>query len=197
MSNIFNKLRASTFFVCAALTLVSCGGSSGGKSPPAKSSNPTPSLETILASPLGTTQSDCNDLSLSIYQATPGERITLTGIPTSFNEANIRVISEENTKATSALFIWPNETSDAFYFAAPFHPEGNIDGGDVLLELGDGIQYCKAISFSINPLPDADAHYADTIHKKIEALVDATLNAMGIDPEHLINADINTLDPLH
>lgn len=192
--NIHRPIQCFVIF-CISVFLAACGGSgSSSSSPPSKSAE---TLASVLAQPLGKTETICPDLLFTPSTAVPGTEITLTGLPNEFGDSGLRVIASNDNSAVAPAFFFANDTdnTNTYRFVAPLHPDGNLEGGEVLLEVGDGEQYCPAVEFTVLPLPDADADYAEQIQQKMAQWVDESLRLMGEDPEQLLDADLENLNP--
>lgn len=175
------------------ITLLSaCGGGSSSEEP-ASSNVDEVTLSDVLSKPLGAL-STCSTLSLSAQSGVTGDLITLSGIPSDMGEPGFRVIDQSNSEPViSALFLNEKNEAGEYTFNVPIHPNFNAEGGEVLLELGDGTKSCDALAFTILPLPAAPADYAKTVQSDLEQVVDNTLVSFGYDPQVLLNADPETL----
>lgn len=204
-----------------AATLLACGGSSSKDSAAKTPSVPTqpgpvkpaPSeptkpdedepeplpepkdLADMMSRSLGVKQLACDSLSLSHATAVPGEELVLKGVPAEFAEPNIRVIAKNKPQSAIPLFLFATNFPDEFKLAAPFHPEGKVEGGEVLLELGDGTHYCEPLELTLEELPEADATYTEEVLDELEEWVNKYLAMMGYDAEELHQKYPLSLDP--
>ena len=172
------------------LPLAGCGGGGGGSA----GANSGKTLEEVLSRPLGE-ETDCSAVVYSTLTGVPGDQVTLTGLPAEMGEISIRVIAENNEGETriDPLFVKAGSASGTADFVVPVHPFGDPEGGEVMLEPGDGDWHCPQQSFMIEPLPDAPRDYPLTLAEDIEAWVDTVLEQMGYDPQTLLDADPDTL----
>ena len=184
-------ISADTRFTCGLITMASllvsaCGGGGGV-------SVDDGSAGDVLAAPLGV-EAACPALSVSTAQAVPGARIDMSGLPDTMGEASIRVLGEDDAGASvvSGLLLTSQGDGSAS-FVVPLHPAGTADGGDVALELGDGLMHCPPQPFTILPLPQAPADYAETVQATLADWVRAQIRALGLDPDTLAAADADDL----
>lgn len=204
-----------------AATLLACGGSSSkepaaktpsaptqpgptkpGEDEPTKPGEDEPeplpepkNLADMMSRPLGTKQLTCGNLHLSHASAVPGSPLTLKGVPAELGEPNMRVIAKDNPQSVIPQFLIATEYPDEFKLAAPFHPEGRVEGGEVFLELGDGTHYCEPLELTLEELPEADASYTEEVLAELEEWVNKYLEMMGYDAEQLHQQDPLDLDP--
>ncbi|EKF74600.1 hypothetical protein A11A3_08235 [Alcanivorax hongdengensis A-11-3] len=179
-----------------ALLLTACGGGGGGggdggnDSPPAADANP---LKAAVANPLGH-RTDCPGLTLSATHGSPGTVITVTGLPADFGEASIRVIADGDAgQIIDPLFLNAGDEGDPIRFTTPLAPTRDPEGGNVMMELGDGDQHCPAFAFTIDALPQAPDDYTRTVRQRLETWVDKSLAVLGYNPQTLLDADPDTL----
>src|SRR5690554_2292730 len=142
-------------------------------------------LADMMSRPLGTKQLACGNLHLSHASAVPGSPLTLKGVPAELGEPNMRVIAKDNPQSVIPQFLIATEYPDEFKLAAPFHPEGRVEGGEVFLELGDGTHYCEPLELTLEELPEADASYTEEVLAELEEWVNKYLEMMGYDAEQL------------
>ena len=167
------------------------GGTDGGTDdagqgqPPRIESPLTPAL----AEPLGTAIA-CPNLRLTPSAAPPGTTVTVTGIPADLGEPGFRVIADTpQGQRVDPLFVHENPADEAIQFTVPVHPTRDPDGGEVVLELGDGTNHCPQQPFRIESMPEAPADYAETMRLELEAWVDKTLEVLGYNPVQLAQAE--------
>ncbi len=167
----------------ASLLFTACGGGGGGVTV-----DQAPTGD-VLAAPLGV-ETACPALSLSSAQAVPGTRIEMSGLPQTMGEASIRVLGEDagGESVVSGLLLTSQEEGTA-RFVVPLHPAGTADGGEVALELGDGLIHCPPQAFTVLPLPEAPADYAETVQATLVDWVRAQVEALGLDPDALAAAE--------
>lgn len=190
--------RISTWVACATL-LMACGGNEGRVSvvePPEAGAVVVRSalFQQALATPLGT-EIACS-LSLSSASAVPGTAVTISGVPAGLTNALIRVISDNgDQQQVDPLFLNADAAAGTARFTTPLHPSRDPQGGNVLLELGNGQQHCPALAFAIDPLPAAPADYAQTVQQAFENYVDTAIRVSGLDPAALLQADAADVVP--
>jgi hypothetical protein len=156
----------------------------GGGGPPSESP-----LADALAEPLGAAI-PCPNLSLTPSAAPPGTTVTVNDMPADLDEPGFRVIADTpQGQRVDPLFVHANPPDGAVRFTVPVHPTRDPDGGEVMLELGDGTGHCPPQPFRIEPMPEAPADYAETVRLELEAWVDQTLEVLGYDPAQLAQAE--------
>lgn len=152
-----------------------------------------PELAAFLSRPLGQPV-DCN-LSLSEAAAMPGEVVAVTGLPGALGEPSIRVLAEQGSDTLAAPLFVHDLTATGFSFTVPMHPTGDLEGGTVRLEVGDGAARCPDLAFTINPLPDADPGLIATVQENVVEYVEATLTTIGYDPDALMAMALDDVEP--
>src|SRR5699024_7380937 len=99
-------------------------------------------------------------------------------------------------KVFAPLFAIAGTPEGVVKFSAPLHPVNIDEGGDVVLELGDGDHRCPRLDFTVEPLPKGvPADYAVTLQQSLERWVDKTLARLGYNSATLLQADPGTLPP--
>lgn len=129
------------------------------------------------------------ELSLSANVANFGDLLTLTGLPDGFGQPAIRVLAEQaddQPPLVTPLFVQAGSPPGTARFTAPLHPSLNPEGGEVAIEIGDGVRSCESIPLTLLPLPEAPTDYAETVASKTEQLTDALLTTYGFDPDELL-----------
>lgn len=183
---------------CLVTILGGCdSGNAGNARGPGEPDPGANTLQAVLAQPLGQKVA-CPTLALSTNSAVPGEIITVTGVPTSFEAPGFRVIATtaDGEKVFAPLFAIAGTPAGTVKFSAPLHPIHVDEGGDVVLELGDGEHRCPRLAFTVEPLPkNVPTDYAVILQKLLENWVDKTLARMGYNSATLLQADPNTLPP--
>ena len=152
-----------------------------------------PELAQALSKPLGA-PSDCR-LALSHDRAVPGEVVSVAGLPGDFGEPGMRVLATAPGGTLAAPLFVQALSSTGFEFVVPLHPTGNPEGGAVRLEVGDGTARCADLAFTVAPLPDADVALIDTVQDSIIDYVEATLTAIGYDPDALLAMALEDVEP--
>jgi hypothetical protein len=179
-----------------ALVLVGCGGNGSGSGDKEGKGNDsgTTSLKEALSKPLGKS-TNCPNLTLSRTRAVPGQEVVVSGLPTEFDAINVRVIAEADNGQTlvDPLFVSIDDESGEIAFSAPVHPSGNLEGGRVKLEAGDGELHCPQQTLALEPLPSAPADHPVVIADKFETWADLSIQTLGYDPQTLLNADPDSL----
>lgn len=172
------------------------GGGGGGKStsPPLE---PEAFFAEVVRKPFGSTQRDCA-VSLSNNQGTVGDIVRIANVPPEMmDHATIRVISGssdgEPSYGLALLRNVPGEEG-SLEFSVPINPNGDLDGGTVELELGDGVRYCQRQSFVIQALPEANPAAASALADTLENWLEAVIEIYGQDPQTIRNTQLRDLD---
>lgn len=187
-----------------AIVLVACGGGGGSHSGSGGSSAGPVSLKDVLARPLGQ-EVACR---LQVYPtvATPGDVVTITGLPDAFGEPGFRVLGETVEGETVITPLFANQPADnapagEVTFSAPLHPANMVDGGQVRIEIGDGEQHCAPFEFTIEPLlepvsdQEKDASDPEKVLAKLQDWVDENIQRLGYDPEEILAMEEEGVPP--
>ena len=188
---MYPRVVTLTLATCLASTLIACGGgSSGGGS----ATEPPATGEVLrVLSPLGT-ETPCPNLQFSTLSASVGDTLSVSGIPVSMSAPGLRIIAADNPDIVTPAFFQMREGNEDWQFQLPMHPATPLEGGQVLIEIGDGSNHCPSQSFTIAALPDAPADYAQRVQSALTSWVEAAASQLGFDPDQLRNADTSQLD---
>lgn len=148
----------------------------------------------VIAAPLGKIV-PCR-LTLSRNRAEPGQVVQVDGIPSGFVRPGMRVIAREGSSEVigSAFFEAPTSGQPS-RFSVPPRPAKPLEGGPVMIEIGDGRQRCEAVPLEIGALPDAEPALAGRVVDKLAEWLEIQVRLLGGDPEALLTADRDTIDP--
>lgn len=174
--------------VLALVLLTACGGGGGGD-------DATGDGDRALGRPLGAEVSCA--LTLSPSSVMPGEVVTVSGLPAEFTNPGMRVIAREAGAETiaAAFFVAPAEGERPTRFAAPIHPARPLQGGEVLIEIGDGQRRCPALPLQVGALPPAEPALMQTVLDKLAQWVDLQIRVMGGEPASVAAADRDSIEP--
>ncbi|MDM4771820.1 hypothetical protein [Solimonas sp. SE-A11] len=155
---------------------------------------PSPGPGKIIAAPLGKAV-PCR-LTLTPARAEPGEVVQVNGIPASFVRPGMRVIARDgSSEAIGAAFFEAPASGQPSRFTVPPRPAKPLEGGPVLIEIGDGRQRCEAVSLEIGALPDAEPALVGRVADKLEEWLELQVRLLGGDPATLLTADRSAIDP--
>lgn len=183
--------------VLLPLILAACGGGGVGSSSDTNRLPPEEFFAKVVSQPFGNSQQDCGEQYASA-RGMPGDLIKITSIPSNMvDHATLRVIStEENGDPAYGLSLLRNVPGEenTLEFAVPINPNGNLDGGTVELELGDGERYCQRYTFVIQALPEANPEAATELANTLSNWLDEVITIYGQDPATLRNTSLKDLD---
>jgi hypothetical protein len=166
--------------------LCACGGGGSGGGGGDKG----PALTAL--SPLGS-ETNCPDLQFDTLVADVGSTIFVSGLPSSMTAPGLRIIDVQDADIVTPAFFRVREGDEDWQFELPMHPNTPADGGQVLIEIGDGSDHCPQQTFTINALPTAPADYAQDVQTALVSWVEAATRNLGLDPAQLRAADENQL----
>lgn len=175
-----------------SMTLAACGGG-GGQSDPSPMTVTVNAPLPILKQPLGQIQPSCQ-IRFSQQSANFADRVVVSGIPDSFGAINARVIAQQGTVATIGAAYFEDDPS-THTLIVPLHPVDPLAGGQVKIEVGDGQHACPAVTLNLNPLPAADPQVITRVRDKMAQWVDASIEAVGVNPSTLLTATADTIAP--
>lgn len=192
----------TAFLACAAWMLAACSGGGGDGEDPGipidePVDDPTLFFQEVVSQPFGDTAQSCGE-SYGAERGMPGDLVRISGIPAAMLEhATVRVISEEadGTPAYGLALLRDTGDANTLEFAVPINPNGDLDGGVVELELGDGETYCERHAFVIQPLPDADPDAAADLADTLTAWLDQLIALYGQDPQGFRDTAAADVDP--
>lgn len=196
-----------TTLVTIALLLSACGGSGGNSDSTSSTKDPDllQAITTTLLKPIGAlaNSTSCEAITLSSTSATPGDIITVTNIPSNFEQPVFRSVSKvSDLEVSGAIPLFKTDTDDEYEFAAPFYILDPEVGGKLTLELSDieADAHCTGIEFTLNALPDTIADidsldYINDFQNELEIWVDEAIQHIGKNPETLLNSDVESLKP--
>ena len=96
----------------------------------------------------------CPGLSLDRASAAPLEEVGLGILPEEFTEPVLAVVTEENNEIGVMTFVELSEDGSATLFT-PFYPGTSLGGGDVKVQVTDGLVSCPLVDFSIEEIRSA------------------------------------------
>lgn len=199
--------------LAGALMLTACGGggsSGGGGGGGGDGGGSNESLIDAIAnklmSPIGTeaAPSSCTAIGLSSYAGSPGDIITVTGVPNDFEQPFFRsliVFDAALAPLPGPIPIFSTDTAGEYTFAIPSYVLDPMSGGQVSLELSDSLaeRHCPGIDFSIEELPETVASAEDArasleqLQTALEDWTNKALENIGKNPADLLSADVDTL----
>ncbi|CAA0091828.1 Uncharacterised protein [Zhongshania aliphaticivorans] len=174
------KLSTTITFITL---LNACGGGSGG-------GGDEPALTAL--SPLGS-EASCPDLQFDTLAADVGTTIFVNGLPSSMTAPGLRIIDAQDSEIVTPAFFRVREGDEDWQFELPMHPNTPAEGGQVLIEIGDGSNHCPQQTFTINALPTAPADYAQDVQAALVSWVEAAARHLGLDPAQLRAAEESEL----
>jgi hypothetical protein len=124
----------------------------------------------------------CDALTLSATSAEPLDQVTLSGLPADLGQ--IAVYLETVAGAIGHLYPTGPVAGGEATFTVPPSPDGDPDGGDVMLTVTNADEACPALAFTIDPLPPAPADYATymaDLSATMRELLDLVAQAFGTD----------------
>jgi plastocyanin len=143
----------------------------------------------------------CGRVSLAASSGTPGDRIAISGLPSSLETVYATVEVPGESAEGVALIVEPEEGgAGKLALLVPIHPTVPLAGGTVNLSITDGQRECEPISFAISPLanPD-DPKVKNALASKVASLqadIADAANELGIDVATL-KGDNESLAPEH
>ncbi len=106
----------------------------------------------------------CPGLSVPVGSARPMTLLEIGTLPPSFEPPLFAHALWEGGGTSEVAMSFVHRSDDgSVTMVVPYHPSGDLDGGNVTLRVGADLDACPAIDFEIDPLPEAPGELTATV----------------------------------
>lgn len=133
----------------------------------------------------------CPDLSVPATSARPLERLSIGSVPEELEDPLFAYVTWAGGDDVAISFVDRAEDGSAT-LVAPYHPAGELGGGEVSIRIAGGTQACPVLGFDVDALPEAPDELANTIDL-MQELIEAQAARVGVTVTELQALDGTTL----